>query len=66
LKRLFGWVVLIALVVFGINYVTNHWPTSARFGCGRTATAAVAHADSADCPASVSGPLQKTTFSAEG
>ncbi|HEY3607929.1 MAG TPA: DddA-like double-stranded DNA deaminase toxin [Pseudonocardiaceae bacterium] len=62
MKRLFGWVVLIALVVFGVSYVTSHWPTDARFGCGQTATAAVAHADTADCPASVGAADNDATW----
>ncbi len=52
MKRLLGWVVLIATVVIGISYVSNHWPSGSKFGCGISG-AAVAHADSAECPANL-------------
>src|ERR1700730_10829104 len=51
-KRLFGWVVLIGMIVFGLSYVAGHWPSGNKFGCG-TVGVGVAHADSADCPTNI-------------
>ena len=52
MKRLFGWVVLIGMIVFGLSYVAGHWPSGNKFGCG-TVGVVVAHADSADCPTNI-------------
>lgn len=46
--RALGRLVLIALVVFGVWYVIDHYQGTSKFGC--QASGAVAHADSADCP----------------
>lgn len=51
MQRLFGRLVLIAVVVFGIWYVLGHYHGASRFGC--SASDAVAHADSSDCPANI-------------
>lgn len=51
MQRLLGRLVLIAVVVIGIWYVIDHYHGASRFGC--QASGAVAHADNADCPASI-------------
>lgn len=49
--KLFGRLVLVAVVVFGVWYVVGHYSGTTRFGC--QASAAVAHADSGDCPSGI-------------
>jgi hypothetical protein len=49
---MFGRLVLVALVVFGLWYVISHYPDGTAFGC-QPAGRAVAHADSGDCPANI-------------
>jgi SCP1.201-like deaminase len=51
--RAFGRLVLVALVVFGVWYVVDHYHGTSQFGC--QASGAVAHADSGDCPTSIGG-----------
>lgn len=51
MRRLLDRLVLIAVVVFGVWYVVDHYVGTNRFGC--SASGVVAHADTNDCPTSI-------------
>jgi hypothetical protein len=61
-QRLFGRLVLVAVVVLGIWYVIAHYTGTNRFGC--QASGAVAHADSNDCPASIDAAASDSQWAA--
>lgn len=63
MRRLFGLLVLVALVVFGVSYVASHWPTGSRFGCRGATGPALAHAD-ADCPVDITQADDDATWAA--
>src|SRR6202011_1324262 len=63
-KRLFGWIVLIGMIVFGLSYVAGHSPSGNKFGCG-AAGAAVAHADTTDCPTNIVAADDDSRWAAE-
>lgn len=33
MRRMFGCAVLVGLILFGLVYVSGHWPSPRRFGC---------------------------------
>ena len=61
--RPFGRLVLIALVIFGVWYVVDHYHRATKFGC--QASGAVAHADNGDCPTSISAADRDAQWAAD-
>lgn len=61
--KFFGRVVLVAVVMVGLWYVIGHYHGGTKFGC--EAGGAVAHADSDDCPTSISAADGDAQWAAE-
>jgi hypothetical protein len=61
--RAFGRLVLIALVVFGVWYVIDHYHGTSKFGC--QASGAVAHADNGVCPNSLAAAAGDSQWAAQ-
>lgn len=62
MKILFGRLVLVALIVFGVWYVVDHYHGVSKFGCQAGGT--LAHADDATCPASIQQAVKDPQWAA--
>lgn len=62
--RLVGRLVLVAVVVFGVYFVINHYVgDTSRFGC--QTDSAIAHADSDECPADIDAAAGDAEWAAD-